>query len=232
MTGPEDWRMRAVQLAARLAEAGALTSPAWRAAVEAVPRHELVPVYFQQDEHGDWHVFDTTTPGSREKWLDLVYSDRPLYTLVGELDGPWGRGDVGLSSSSQPGLMVRMLEVTSNGSWCEIAEAPTNGVRQVWEGGPLDLWGIVEQAHQYWQEQGRPAGIGWESPSHRTRSGSGWMSPAGLQRRTRCVLCGARRSGVPARLLQRRGSSGRSCVSPSRSHRQFLTILAWLPATG
>ena len=101
-----DWIERAAQLAEELAASGKLRSSRWKAAVRAVPRHELVPVFFGQTPTGEWLAVDTATP----KGFELVYSNSALYTKVGELSGSWGRGQVGLSSSSMPGLMIRMLE--------------------------------------------------------------------------------------------------------------------------
>lgn len=93
MTG---WRDRAARLADLLVERGDLTDPAWRVAVAETPRHVLVPVVLQQDPaSGRWRESDTG--------LDLAYSTAPLVTVVD------GRGEA-VSSSSAPGLMVRMLE--------------------------------------------------------------------------------------------------------------------------
>lgn len=93
-----DWQTRALRLADQLAAAGKLRSAGWRRAVQEVPRHELVPVYFEYTSDG-WKVCDTTTPEGQQRWLDRVYSNTALFTL------PDGR-----SSSSMPGLMTRMLE--------------------------------------------------------------------------------------------------------------------------
>ena len=73
----------------RIAAAGGLTDPAWRAAFEAVPRHVFVPA---QDE----------LPGGVLRELAAAYADQPIGTLVqdGEL----------VSSSSQPSLMALMCE--------------------------------------------------------------------------------------------------------------------------
>jgi len=43
------WPARVERLADELTERGALHDPRWRAALLAVPRHELVPRYFTQD---------------------------------------------------------------------------------------------------------------------------------------------------------------------------------------
>ncbi|MPZ64442.1 MAG: methyltransferase domain-containing protein [Pseudonocardiaceae bacterium] len=87
--------------------AGKLHYPEWVAAVRAIPRHELVPVFYEQDPvTGDWLTRDATDPA----WHDRIYSNRALFTKIGEATGSWGRAVVGLSSTSTPGLMTRMLE--------------------------------------------------------------------------------------------------------------------------
>lgn len=98
-----DWQRRARALADTLAASGALTDPRWHAAVEHVPRHEFVPRFWSQGSDYRWHAHTVDTPG----WWDTVYSDAPLTTELGNTT----RGQVALSSSSQPGLMVRMLEM-------------------------------------------------------------------------------------------------------------------------
>lgn len=52
MTTTSDWRPAAGRYAATLAEAGAITDPAWRQVFAAVPRHVFVPQY--------WHWIRTT----------------------------------------------------------------------------------------------------------------------------------------------------------------------------
>ncbi len=99
-----DWADRAASLADELVDAGKLTSPTWRAAVEAVPRHLFVPVFYVQREGSMVAV----EPTSGREWLERVYSNSALVTKIGQ-DEPAGP-PVFLSSSSTPGLMTRMLE--------------------------------------------------------------------------------------------------------------------------
>ncbi len=111
MTVPTaDWAPRARQLADQLVAAGKLTSPAWRDAVCAIPRHEFVPEVFRQDRIDQydetWRQLDTTTVTGRLEWLDQVYSNTALITA---LDRTTGSPSL-LSTSSMPGLMTRMLE--------------------------------------------------------------------------------------------------------------------------
>jgi protein-L-isoaspartate(D-aspartate) O-methyltransferase len=89
-----DWRTLAATLADELTAAGKLRSLEWQEALRAVPRHELVPVHYTMNPHtGDWHSHDTADDLAR------VYSNTALFVLPG-----------GLSSTSMPSLMTRMLE--------------------------------------------------------------------------------------------------------------------------
>lgn len=102
-----DWTDRAATLADELIAAGKLHSPEWVAAVRAIPRHALVPAFYEQDPgNGQWLTRDATDPA----WAERIYSNRALFTKIGEASGSWGSGVVGLSSTSTPGLMTRMLE--------------------------------------------------------------------------------------------------------------------------
>lgn len=72
-----------------------------------MPRHALVPTFYEQDPGtGQWLTRDGTDPDEQER----IYSNRGLFTKIGEGTGSWGTGVVGLSSTSTPGLMTRMLE--------------------------------------------------------------------------------------------------------------------------
>ncbi|MGQ0776333.1 MAG: methyltransferase domain-containing protein [Pseudonocardiales bacterium] len=102
-----NWTDLAAGLADELVAAGKLHSPEWIAAVRAIPRHALVPVFYEQDPRtGQWLTRDGTDP----TWQDRIYSNRGLFTKIGEGTGSWGTAVVGLSSTSTPGLMTRMLE--------------------------------------------------------------------------------------------------------------------------
>ncbi len=96
-----DWQPYARRLADELARGGKLTSPEWRAAVSAVPRHHLVPTYYQHVQ-GSWQLVESASP----EGLAAVYANRVLLTAVTTTD----RGTVIRSSATQPGLMTRMLE--------------------------------------------------------------------------------------------------------------------------
>lgn len=106
-------RLRAA-LADALTEDGTLTDPAWRGAVEAVPRELFVPAYFEQVQGSFPTRFRTRREGE-DGWLEGVYADR---TLVTQLDGRVRPGDVPngavegspSSSSTLPSLVLRMWQ--------------------------------------------------------------------------------------------------------------------------
>ncbi|GLF94941.1 ATP-grasp peptide maturase system methyltransferase [Streptomyces yaizuensis] len=104
------------QLADQLQNAGLLRSGAWRAAVAAVPREVFAPEFFRQGSGPQGTVWTPVTPATEgaDTLLEEVYKDQ---TLVTQLDGGVHPGDVGgpvtgspSSSSTLPGLVVRMLE--------------------------------------------------------------------------------------------------------------------------
>jgi protein-L-isoaspartate O-methyltransferase len=97
------WTDRAAALHDELVAAGKVTSPEWRAAVLAVPRHVFVPVFYIHRD-GDMVRVDAADP----QWFDTVYSNTALITKFDP--GPDGTHPAFLSSSSTPGLMTRMLE--------------------------------------------------------------------------------------------------------------------------
>jgi protein-L-isoaspartate(D-aspartate) O-methyltransferase len=86
------------KLAQALVDAGDLTTPAWRAAFEQVPRHLFVPYFF---DHAGWRV-SGEDPDTYDQWFAAVHDDRSLVTH--QTNG------AATSSSSQPSLMATMLE--------------------------------------------------------------------------------------------------------------------------
>ncbi|AOS61629.1 methyltransferase domain-containing protein [Actinoalloteichus hymeniacidonis] len=97
------WHESAHRLAEEMAASGILRSPAWRDAVEAVPRHVFVPRFYVQQPDGQW----TETSADDDGWFAAVYRNEPLVT---ELATTTKGNRVTVSSSTKPGLMVRMLE--------------------------------------------------------------------------------------------------------------------------
>ncbi|MFE1209776.1 rRNA adenine N-6-methyltransferase family protein [Streptomyces albidoflavus] len=108
MTAPTTTERQA--LAARLRESGALRTPAWRQAVESVPREAFLhPGVFLPAPRGRWRplLADRT---DEAVWARLAYSDQSLVT---QLDGwltPEPVPGVPTSSSTEPALVLRMLE--------------------------------------------------------------------------------------------------------------------------
>ncbi|MBB0244712.1 methyltransferase domain-containing protein [Streptomyces alkaliphilus] len=110
-------RLRA-ELADELRRRGDLRSPEWREAVLRVPRHVFVPAFFQRTDGPGPTTWTPRVGGSGKEEpssrLKAVYSNT---TLVTRLDGDRRPEDVEgpvtgtpTSSSTLPGLVVRMLE--------------------------------------------------------------------------------------------------------------------------
>ncbi|MFF3745316.1 ATP-grasp peptide maturase system methyltransferase [Streptomyces kronopolitis] len=101
-------------LADRLEKAGVLTTPAWRAAVEAVPRELFLhPGVFLPEEGGRWRPV-TALGSDPAEWVEIAYSDRSLTT---QLDGHLTADQAGdlvtgspTSSSTTPVTVLDMIE--------------------------------------------------------------------------------------------------------------------------
>ncbi len=105
-----DWRQRAEGLADQLVASGVLHDPAWRAALCAVPRHALVPRYYQQGgPDAGWSEVAGADVEQRDHWLTALYSNTAVFTALAPSSDHVGQ-QVGVSSTSQPSLMIRMLE--------------------------------------------------------------------------------------------------------------------------
>lgn len=109
------------RLASDLAAAGLITSPVWRQAFEAVPRHLFVPqaaiAEIVPGQPTSYRlVADSATPARRSSWLEAVYSDVTLITQIGGQPVAEALADSGetggwaTSSSTAPGLMAWLLE--------------------------------------------------------------------------------------------------------------------------
>ncbi|MGH3793555.1 MAG: methyltransferase domain-containing protein [Pseudonocardiaceae bacterium] len=114
MTTGDDWAVRAAALRDELVATGKLISPEWQAAVLAVPRHELVPEFYERGhEPGEmsWELVSASLPETRERWWTGVWANTSLVTQLGEVGRAGARTATGpASSSSAPSLMTRMLE--------------------------------------------------------------------------------------------------------------------------
>ena len=101
-------------LADRLVRTGCLHDPAWREAVESVAREPFLgPAIARATEYGDrWEVVRREEM-TGDEWLELVYRDETWVTQVDGVLVEEVRGlacGVPTSSSTLPGLVVRMLE--------------------------------------------------------------------------------------------------------------------------
>ncbi|MGC9441628.1 ATP-grasp peptide maturase system methyltransferase [Streptomyces sp. WG5] len=98
------------ELVDRLTADGALRSEPWRAAVEAVPRHEFLRDGFFRRFGDAWQP----VPADREDWLERCYTDESLVTQIAGTIVPGDiRGEIlrePTSSSTLPSLVVQMLE--------------------------------------------------------------------------------------------------------------------------
>ncbi len=74
-------------LADDLVEQGALRSPHWRRAFEAVPRHAYVPRFFRWADNHRFEAVDPTAPGA----LQQIYRDTTLVTQINGDDTAWQR---------------------------------------------------------------------------------------------------------------------------------------------
>jgi hypothetical protein len=127
----QDWQARLASFVDQLAGGGALSSPAWRTAFDAVPRHVFVPTVLTDDEAGLTAV-SGHDPAQREAWLDLVYTDTSLVTQYLEHPSIRTVGDrplpVPTSSSTMPSLMATMLAALDVADGQRVLEIGT-GVR-------------------------------------------------------------------------------------------------------
>ncbi|MFJ7206224.1 ATP-grasp peptide maturase system methyltransferase [Streptomyces sp. NPDC098789] len=121
MTMPTDLETDAAQLrhamAKALAEDGVLADPAWRQAVERVPRHRFVPGFYLpaagRDEQGLTVWEPVTAERDYGRWLAATYSDTTLITQFESDEPDWKQpavrhGGAPTSSSTLPSLVVRM----------------------------------------------------------------------------------------------------------------------------
>jgi protein-L-isoaspartate(D-aspartate) O-methyltransferase len=160
-----DWGSHAARLADELAKAGKLTDALLADAVRNTPRHVFVPKYYTQGPSGSWTERDSADD------LAAVYTNTALITVL-TADQP---SPTVLSSSSQPGLMTRMIEALRLTKEMRVLEIGTGtgynaallsrllGDRQVFS---IDVeMQLVERAHA------RLAGLGL-SPTLATGDGA------------------------------------------------------------
>lgn len=126
---------RSVELRRRLADAlertGDLRSRPWRRAVEAVPREAFLPEFFRPIDGPEGTLWEplTSDPVDEPRRLELIYRDE---TWVTQLDrtitserAQLPIAGIPTSSSTMPGLVVRMLEELQAGDADEVLEIGT-----------------------------------------------------------------------------------------------------------
>jgi len=119
-----DWEPEAARLAAEV------TAPVsrWRGPVSATPRHLFVPRWWRHLDPEGWTLRDG--PADERRWMKAAYSDRSLVTRVGAVhadhavpgDHPTGRPT---SSSTMPGLVVRMYQHAQFGDGADVLDVGT-----------------------------------------------------------------------------------------------------------
>ncbi|MCZ1009881.1 methyltransferase [Streptomyces lydicus] len=105
---------------------------AWRAAVEAVPRHECAPAFYVPNDAPGITTYVPITPElvGDEAWLRRVYSDETLITQFDGQDIDWSdpqpiSGAAPTSSSTLPSLVVQMLDVLDGDDESTVTEYGT-----------------------------------------------------------------------------------------------------------
>lgn len=99
-------------LANQLRESGDLRTPRWHAAFLATPRHAFLPAFHRPDASGMVAVHQ-----GDPDWLEAVYRNEPLLTQI--------TNGLPTSSSTQPGLMLRMLEALAVADGMNVLEIGT-----------------------------------------------------------------------------------------------------------
>jgi methyltransferase of ATP-grasp peptide maturase system len=127
---PDAARLRRA-LADHLERVGALRTPAWRRAVEDVPREIFLPAFLDAAPGPDG--LTRFSPVSREadedRWLELAYRDETWVTqLDGHVTADTAHGPVTgfpTSSSTMPSTVVSMLEALDVGDGMSVLEIGT-----------------------------------------------------------------------------------------------------------
>ncbi|TDD61054.1 methyltransferase [Kribbella antibiotica] len=130
---PDDGSTKALRLrlADALGKSGDLRTQAWRAAVETVPRETFIPGFFEAIDDPRETMWRPVTPdlvSTRER-LELTYTNETWVTQLNheisafDTDAPIP--GVPTSSSTLPGLVVRMLEELHVGNDDRVLEIGT-----------------------------------------------------------------------------------------------------------
>ncbi|TCC20000.1 methyltransferase domain-containing protein [Kribbella sindirgiensis] len=120
-----DWTDAARKLADEITAA----APEWHDSVSSTPRHQLVPRWWEPIPDSYPFAWGLRTPHPDQPWAE-IYADATLVTRVGALhadradlsDRPTG---LPTSSSTLPGLIVRMLHLLSPGEQDRVLDVGT-----------------------------------------------------------------------------------------------------------
>ncbi|XXZ53143.1 ATP-grasp peptide maturase system methyltransferase (plasmid) [Streptomyces cavourensis] len=161
-------------LAKALAEDGVLADPAWRQAVEAVPRHRFVPGFYLPADEPDGQGLRVWEPVTAElgygRWLSAAYSDTTLITQFDGDEPDWKapkvrHGGAPTSSSTLPSLVVRMwadAEVTEGHTVLEIGTGTGYSTALACERlGSADVTSIEVDPHRLAQAADALYGLGY-----------------------------------------------------------------------
>lgn len=121
-------------LAKALADQGVLPDPAWRKAVETVPRHCFVRGFYQAADHTSpngltlWQP--VTAASDYGRWLATAYSDETLITQFDGTEPDWDQaieraGGAPSSSSTLPSLVLQMWHDADIAEGDEVLEVGT-----------------------------------------------------------------------------------------------------------
>ncbi|OON72100.1 ATP-grasp peptide maturase system methyltransferase [Streptomyces tsukubensis] len=158
-----------------LAADGVLADPAWRQAVEVVPRHRFVPGFYlpadDRDEQGLTVWEPVTAALDHDRWLATAYSDTTLITQFDGEDPDWKapvvrHGGAPTSSSTLPSLVVRMwadAEIAEGHTVLEIGTGTGYSTALVCErlGGSADVTSIEVDGGRLEQAASTLYGLGY-----------------------------------------------------------------------
>ncbi|TBO59432.1 methyltransferase domain-containing protein [Streptomyces kasugaensis] len=157
-----------------LAEHGVLADPAWRQAVETVPRHRFVPGFYLPADERDGQGLAVWEPVTADsdcgRWLTAAYSDTTLITQFDGDEPDWKQlavrhGGAPTSSSTLPSLVVQMwvdAEVTEGHTVLEIGTGTGYSTALACERlGSADVTSIEVDPHRLDQAATALYGLGY-----------------------------------------------------------------------
>ncbi|MGI5405207.1 ATP-grasp peptide maturase system methyltransferase [Streptomyces chartreusis] len=231
MTMPADLETDAARLrettAKDLAADGVLPDPAWRAAVERVPRHQFVPGFYLPAAERDGNGLTLWEPVTAEldygRWLTAAYSDSTLITQFDGDEPDWKQravrhGGAPTSSSTLPSLVVRMwadAEVTEGHTVLEIGTGTGYSTALACEHlGSADVTSIEVDPHRLEQAVSALYGCGY-TPTLAVADGlHGYWPEASFDR----IVAACSFRAVPPALLAQTRPGGKI----------LLTLSGWL----